>query len=183
MTIAAVLFLAYAAPAHAYIGPGAGFAVFGSFLVMLIALFLGAFVLLTWPMRFLIHGRRRRRAYARSRTDRVVVIGLDGMDPDIAESMIDAGRLPHLASLRANGTYSHLETTCPAMSPVAWSSFMTGVGPGRHGIFDFLHRDPRTYLPDLSSAEIRPPARSLRLGRVQVPLGRPVLRGLRRSKP
>ncbi len=183
MTIAAVLFLAYAAPAHAYIGPGAGFAVFGSFLVMLIALFLGAFVLLTWPMRFLIHGRRRRRAYARSRTDRVVVIGLDGMDPDIAESMIDAGRLPHLASLRANGTYSHLETTCPAMSPVAWSSFMTGVGPGRHGIFDFLHRDPRTYLPDLSSAQIRPPVRSLRLGRVQVPLGRPVLRGLRRSKP
>ena len=183
MAIAAVLLLAYAAPAHAYIGPGAGFAVFGSFLVMLVALSLGAFVLLTWPLRFLIRGRRKRKAYAQSRTDRVVVIGLDGMDPGITESMIAAGRLPHLASLRATGTYAHLETTCPAMSPVAWSSFMTGAGPGRHGIFDFLHRDPRTYLPDLSSAQVRPPVRSLRIGRVRVPLGRPVLRGLRRSKP
>jgi len=183
MTVAAVLFLAYAAPAHAYIGPGAGFAVFGSFLVTLVALFLGAFVLLTWPMRFLIRGLRRRRSYAGSQTDRVVVIGLDGLDPDIAEAMIAAGRLPHLASLRATGTYGRLATTCPAMSPVAWSSFMTGAGPGRHGIFDFLHRDPRTYLPSLSSAQIRPPARSLRLGRLRIPLGRPILRGLRRSKP
>ena len=180
---AAALLLASAAPAHAYIGPGAGFAVFGSFLVMLVALFLGGFVLLTWPMRVLIRGRRRRRAYARSQTDRVVVIGLDGMDPDIAESMMAAGRLPHLSKLRDSGTYGRLETTCPPMSPVAWSSFMTGAGPGRHGVFDFLHRDPRTYLPNLSSAQIRPPARSLRVGRFRFPLGRPVLRALRRSKP
>jgi predicted AlkP superfamily phosphohydrolase/phosphomutase len=60
---------------------------------------------------------------------------------------------------------------------------MTGAGPGRHGIFDFLHRDPRTYLPALSSAQIRPPRRVLRLGRWQIPLSRPSIRLLRRSKP
>lgn len=183
LLVCGLLSLAWATPAHAYIGPGAGFAVFGSFLVMLAALVLGGLVLLTWPVRFLIRYRRRRRAYATSRTDRVVVIGLDGMDPDIAELMMASGRLPHLAQLRDMGTYGRLATTCPAMSPVAWSSFMTGAGPGRHGIFDFLHRDPRTYLPDLSSAQIRPPKRALRIGRFHFPLGRPVVRMLRRSKP
>jgi predicted AlkP superfamily phosphohydrolase/phosphomutase len=175
--------LAWATPAHAYIGPGAGFAVFGSFLVMLAAVLLGGLVLLTWPVRFLLRNRRRRRAYAKSQADRVVVLGLDGVDPEIAEAMMTAGRLPNLARLRENGAYGRLATTCPAMSPVAWSSFMTGAGPGRHGIFDFLHRDPRTYLPDLSSAQIRPPTRFLRIGRHRISVGRPTLRALRRSKP
>ncbi len=156
---------------------------FGSFLVMVAAVLLGGLVLLTWPARFLLRGRRRRRAYAKSQADRVVVLGLDGMDPGIAEAMMASGRLPNLARLRESGAYSRLATTCPAMSPVAWSSFMTGAGPGRHGIFDFLHRDPRTYLPDLSSAQIRPPTRFLRIGRYRIPVGRPTLRALRRSKP
>ncbi|UCC67755.1 MAG: alkaline phosphatase family protein [Armatimonadota bacterium] len=172
-----------ASPAHAYIGPGAGFAVLGSFLVVLAAVLLGGLVLVTWPIRFLVRARRRRRAYGKSQVDRVVVIGFDGMDPEIADAMLEAGRLPNLAKLRESGTYSRLATTCPAMSPVAWSSFMTGTGPGRHGIFDFLHRDPRTYLPDLSSARIRAPRRMLRLGKLRLPLGRPSLRLLRRSRP
>lgn len=175
--------LCSSSPAYAYIGPGAGFAVLGSFLVMVAAIVLGGLVLLTWPLRFLIRARRRRRAYASSQVDRVVILGLDGMDPKIAEPMMAAGRLPHLTQLRDMGAYSRLKTTCPAMSPVAWSSFMTGTGPGRHGIYDFLHRDPRTYLPDLSSAQIRPPRRVLRLGGLRIPLAKPTLRLLRRSKP
>jgi len=170
-------------PAHAYIGPGAGFAVLGSFLVVIAAVALGFLVLVTWPVRSLLRRRRRRRAYAQSRVDRVVILGFDGMDPGIAQQMVAAGRLPNLARLRDTGTFAPLATSCPAMSPVAWSSFMTGASPGRHGIFDFLHRDPRTYLPHLSSAQIRPPRRLLRLGRFAIPLGRPVLRLLRRSKP
>ena len=170
-------------PAHAYIGPGAGFAVLGSFLVVIAAVALGFLVLVTWPVRSLLRRRRRRRAYAQSRVDRVVILGFDGMDPGIAQQMMAAGRLPNLARLRDTGTFAPLATSCPAMSPVAWSSFMTGASPGRHGIFDFLHRDPRTYLPHLSSAQIRPPRRLLRLGRFAIPLGRPVLRLLRRSKP
>jgi len=171
------------APAEAYIGPGAGFAVLGSFLVVVVAVILGGLVLVTWPIRFLIRARRRSKAYAQSQVERVIILGFDGMDPEIAEEMMSQGRLPHLARLRDEGTFRRLATSCPAMSPVAWSSFMTGTGPGRHGIFDFLHRDPRTYLPDLSSAQIRPPRRMLKLGGVTLPLGKPVLRLLRRSKP
>jgi predicted AlkP superfamily phosphohydrolase/phosphomutase len=165
---------ASATPAEAYIGPGAGFAVIGSFLALLAAVLLSGVAILSWPMRALVYGRRRRRAFSRSHVDRVVVIGLDGLDPAVAGEMMAAGRLPNLSRLRETGTYARLRTTCPAMSPVAWSSFMTGVGPGRHGIFDFLRRDPRTYLPDLSSAQIRPG------GRVGA---RASVRLLRRSKP
>jgi predicted AlkP superfamily phosphohydrolase/phosphomutase len=181
--LALIMMLMAATPAHAYIGPGAGFAVLGSFLVVVAAVALGLLVLVTWPVRALVRMRRRRRAYAQSQVDRVVILGFDGMDPVIAQDMMAAGRLPNLAKLREAGTFMPLATSCPAMSPVAWSSFMTGASPGRHGIFDFLHRDPRTYLPELSSAQIRPPRRMLRVGRVAIPLSRPTIRLLRRSKP
>ena len=152
-------------------------------MMVLAAIFLGGVVLLTWPVRFLIRKRKRGKAYAKSQVDRVVILGFDGMDPEIVDRMLAEGKLPNLARLRDTGTYTRLATTCPAMSPVAWSSFMTGAGPGRHGIFDFLTRDPQTYLPDLSSAQIRPPRRVLKLGGLRLPLSRPTLRLLRRSKP
>jgi len=174
---------AWQSPAHAYIGPGAGFAVIGSFLVLVAAVTLSALVLVSWPLRAVVLYRRRRRAYARSRAHRVVVLGLDGLDPNLVEEMMAAGRLPNLAELRKTGAYRRLATTCPPMSPVAWSSFMTGTGPGRHGIFDFLRRDPRTYLPDLSSAEIRTGASTLNLGVCRVRRSRTSVRALRRSKP
>jgi predicted AlkP superfamily phosphohydrolase/phosphomutase len=79
---------------------------------------------------------------------RVVVIGLDGLEPTLVEPMLAAGELPHLARLREAGGYSRVQTTCPAQTPVAWSTFATGVNPGGHGIYDFLRRDPGTYLPD-----------------------------------
>jgi predicted AlkP superfamily phosphohydrolase/phosphomutase len=77
------------------------------------------------------------------------VIGLDGLDPGIVESMLADGKLPNLASMRAVGGYGRVATTSPAQTPVAWSSFATGTNPGGHGIFDFLRRDPRTYRPDI----------------------------------
>ena len=102
---------------------------------------------------------------------KVVVIGLDGLDPNIAEAMLHAGELPNLARLRTEGGYSRLHTTYPALTPVAWSTFATGTNPGGHGIFDFIRRDPRTYLPDFSlnryeqrSAYLPPKAVSLRRG-------------------
>src|SRR5512143_3027300 len=87
------------------------------------------------------------------------------------------GKLPNLARLRKEGAYARLRTTIPSISPVAWSSFMTGSEPSKHNIFDFLSRDPRTYLPDLSSARIGKPARTLRLGRYLLPLSKPEIRG------
>ncbi|MEW5916529.1 MAG: alkaline phosphatase family protein, partial [Gemmatimonadota bacterium] len=80
---------------------------------------------------------------------KVVVIGLDGLEPTIIDRMLQAGELPSLARLRLTGGYSRVATTWPAQTPVAWSTFATGVNPGGHGIYDFLRRDPKTYSPDL----------------------------------
>lgn len=135
----------------AYIGPGAGFAAIGSFAILIAALFLGGITLLSLPFR-LAAGFFRRRPAGQFR--RVVVIGFDGMDPRRAAVLMEAGRLPNLARLREAGTFAPLGSTCPPISPVAWSTFATGVNPGKHNIFDFLARDPRTCLPELSSARI-----------------------------
>jgi predicted AlkP superfamily phosphohydrolase/phosphomutase len=81
---------------------------------------------------------------------RVLVIGLDGLEPRIVGPMLAAGALPNLARLRAAGGYAQVATTYPAQTPVAWSSFATGLNPGGHGIYDFLRRDPATYLPDIA---------------------------------
>lgn len=80
---------------------------------------------------------------------KVVVVGLDGLEPKIVDSMLEAGELPNLARLRVAGGYGRVGTTWPAQTPVAWSTFATGVNPGGHGIYDFLRRDPKTYFPDL----------------------------------
>lgn len=81
---------------------------------------------------------------------KAIVIGLDGFEPKLVESMLAAGALPNLARLRATGGYARLRTTYPALTPVAWSTFATGTNPGGHGIFDFICRNPQTYLPDFS---------------------------------
>lgn len=79
---------------------------------------------------------------------KVIVIGLDGLEPSIVEAMLAAGELPDLARLASQGGLSRVATTCPAQTPVAWSTFATGTNPGGHGVFDFLGRDPKTYRPD-----------------------------------
>lgn len=85
------------------------------------------------------------------------MIGLDGLEPTIVESMLDRGELPNLARIRGSGCYSRLRTTYPAQTPVAWSSFATGTNPGGHGIFDFISRDPATYLPDAALSRFEKP--------------------------
>jgi len=102
---------------------------------------------------------------------RVVVVGLDGLEPSIVEPLLDAGELPHLDRLRQSGGYSRIQTTLPAQTPVAWSTFATGTNPGGHGIFDFVRRDPATCRPDFSlnryeqkNAFVPPKAVNLRRG-------------------
>ena len=80
----------------------------------------------------------------------VVVLGFDGADPDLLEKWMKDGKLPNLKRLVETGTFRSLGTTNPPESPVAWASFATGLNPGSTGIFDFLKRDPQTYLPELS---------------------------------
>src|SRR5216684_473570 len=78
---------------------------------------------------------------------RVIVLGFDGVDARLVEQWMNEGKLPNLARLRAAGTFRPLRPTVPAQTPVSWSTFSTGIDPGRTGIFDFLRRDPKTYLP------------------------------------
>ncbi len=91
---------------------------------------------------------------AARKTGRVIVLGSDGMDPKILEPMLKSGRMPNFKRVLDRGFYSRMQTTNPAESPVAWSSFTTGMNPGKHGIFDFLHRDPATYRPKISAITV-----------------------------
>ena len=168
---------------QAYVGPGAGFAVLSSFWTVLVAFLYTAYAFFTWPFRFLFRLLRRRNAYDKAQVQRTVILGFDGMDPELADRFIKEGRLPNLAKLREHGTFRKLRTTFPAISPVAWSTFMTGVNPGKHNIYDFLARDLNSYLPFLSSALIRGPKRSIQVGKYILPLGKPRIKGLRRSTP
>jgi predicted AlkP superfamily phosphohydrolase/phosphomutase len=179
----ACLVLAQVLPLEGYVGPGAGFAFLSSFLVIFLTFFMALFSLLSWPFRLLLRSLKGRKAYRRSLVRRLVILGFDGLEPTLVEKFMAEGKLPNFSRLRKEGYYSPLRTTVPAISPVAWSSFMTGVEPSKHNIFDFLDRDPRTYLPGLSSARVEPPRRSLALGKYRLPLSKPRVRGLRRSVP
>jgi predicted AlkP superfamily phosphohydrolase/phosphomutase len=81
----------------------------------------------------------------------VFILGVDGMDPEILDRLIGEGRMPNFAALAQGGSYARLGTSNPPQSPVAWSNFVTGMDPGGHGVFDFVHRDPKTYGPISSS--------------------------------
>jgi hypothetical protein len=169
--------------AHAYAGPGAGFAVLSSFWAIFVAFLYSLYAMTTWPIRQLFRFVRGRNAYGKAVFKRVVILGFDGMDPDLAGRFMNEGRLPNLAKLRAKGTFSKLRTTFPAISPVAWSTFMTGVNPGKHNIFDFLARDTNNYLPFLSSAEVKGPKRSIRIGKYSIPFGKTEIKAMRKGTP
>src|SRR5262245_41259608 len=93
----------------------------------------------------------------RSLGKRVIVIGIDGMDPRLTKTMMVAGLLPNLSKMAAAGGFSSLGTSIPPQSPVAWANFINGSGPGSHGIFDFIHRHPHEQCsPSFSAAETLP---------------------------
>jgi len=101
---------------------------------------------------------------------RLIILGFDGMDPVLASKWMDDGSLPNLQKLVTMGGFHTLPTSNPPQSPVAWSDFATGTGPGEHGIYDFLRRDPETYLPDFSISRIIPPQSFLSLFGMELPL-------------
>ena len=83
---------------------------------------------------------------------KTVVLGFDGADHKVVTRMLAEGKLPNLSKLAASGGFRPLLPTIPAQTPVSWSTFSTGISPGRTQIFDFLKRDPRTYRPEFAVA-------------------------------
>lgn len=167
----------------AYIGPGAGFALLGSFLSVIAGFFVSLFSLLSWPVRAAWRFLRQQRGLRSARVKKVIFLGLDGLDPTLTERYMSQGKLPNLARLKAEGSYSRLRTTFPALSPVAWATFATGVNPAKHNIFDFLNRNTKSYVPELATAKVHPARRVLKIGRFRIALSRPTVEPMRKSQP
>jgi len=88
---------------------------------------------------------------------RVVVLGIDGLDPELLAETIERypEHMPNFRKLIAEGDgIQSLGTSIPPQSPVAWSNFITGLDPGGHGIFDFIHRDTVTRAPAASTVKV-----------------------------
>lgn len=75
-------------------------------------------------------------------TNKVLVIGLDGMSPYLLERLVAEGHMPNVGKLMNAGVYGHLKSTIPPITSVAWASFLTGKNPGKHGIYGFLRFNP-----------------------------------------
>ena len=119
----------------------------------------------------------------RSYDQGMIVIGIDGMDYALSRKLIDEGRLPNLARLEQMGGFQALETSVPPQSPVAWSNFITGLDSGGHGIYDFIHRNPETMDPYLSTSKPIEPSRTLKFGKWDIPLSGGGMELLRRGTP
>ena len=91
----------------------------------------------------------------RMSSEKVFVLGLDGASPEVIDSLIALGRLPAFRKLKEEGVMGNLRTTIPPITGSAWSSFMTGKNPGKHGIFDFIHRKEGTYQLSPINARLR----------------------------
>ncbi len=181
LTISILIILT--APMAAYVGPGAGFAFAGSFLFIFVAFFLAIFNFLTFPIRALIQFLKRIKTLKNAKFKRTLIIGFDGMDYNRLNKFMKEGeKYPNFEKLMKDGTYSPLQSTEPPISPVAWSSFSTGVNPGKHNIFDFLATDRNTYMPKMSGSDIIPSKKTLKIGKYIIPLSKAKVELMRKSK-
>ncbi len=114
---------------------------------------------------------------------RVIVLGIDGMDPFLLRSFINEGVMPNAARMMGSGNLNRLGTSNPPQSPVAWSNFITGYGPEVHGIFDFIHRDPSSRVPYLSTSRVIGPDRIISISDWRLPLSGAKVELLRKGEP
>ncbi len=106
----------------------------------------------------------------KGRARKAIVLGMDGVDPNLVRRFVAEGKLPTFKKLIERGHFGPLQTTMPPQSPVAWSSFISGTNPGGNGIFDFIHRDPSSFSPYLSTSRSYPGTSKLSLGSWNIPL-------------
>ena len=103
---------------------------------------------------------------------KLIVLGVDGLDPKLLSGFMAEGLVPNLKRLSEQGGYLPLGTSVPPQSPVAWSNFITGMDPGSHGIFDFIGLDRKTMFPYMSTAKVERSGRDpLEIGKWRIPLG------------
>ena len=81
---------------------------------------------------------------------RVVIIGLDAFEPRRFERLYEEGRVPNLARYVDVNAYARFAVSNPPQSEVSWTSIATGLNPGGHGMFDFVHRNPANYALNVS---------------------------------
>ena len=86
---------------------------------------------------------------------KTLLLGFDSFDPHIFEELAGKNQLPNLEKFSQQGGYSQLQVSSPPQTEVSWTSIATGVDPGGHGIFDFVHRDPASYMPYVSVLPMR----------------------------
>lgn len=113
---------------------------------------------------------------------RMIVLGVDGMDPELLQKYMQAGRMPNCQRLAQSGSFQPLQTSNPPQSPVAWSNFISGTNPGGHGIFDFVARDPATMQPYHSTARLEGGGEPLRIGRWAIPTAPGTIRNRRQGR-
>lgn len=127
-------------------------------------------------------GLAQKIAGRRETARKVIILGCDGLDFPLFTSWLKEGRLPAFRKLLAGGSLRRLGTSIPPQSPVAWSNFITGCDPGGHGIYDFIHRDPKNYFPVFSGTLTEDAKRTLRMGNVVLPLSGGTVTNLRKGK-
>jgi predicted AlkP superfamily phosphohydrolase/phosphomutase len=94
------------------------------------------------------------RKLRRQKKGRVIVIGLDGTPFTYMQRLLQEGQMPHFAQLLEEGGWARIHSVYPTVSSVAWSTYMTGVNPARHGIFGFVDRKPGTYDTTIPSSRM-----------------------------
>lgn len=110
---------------------------------------------------------------------RMLVLGIDGMDPKLLKQFIADGRMPNCHRLQQMGSLQSLATSNPPQSPVAWSNFISGTNPGGHGIFDFIARDPDTMQPYQSISRKSSGRQPVTIGNFRMPLSTGEITSLR----
>jgi len=131
-------------------------------------------------LSLLLSCQRARGGASSSR--KLIILGIDGLDPDLLTKFMAEGKMPNFARLAAQGSFRRLTTSIPPQSPVAWSNLITGMNAGGHGIFDFIHRDPKTFQLYFSTSKVEGPKRSFHVGSWVIPLGSGSAEQLRHGK-